>query len=385
MDELAILKDFRLEDASPDGAREHARAALQDAMNRRRLPRRYAVALAFALATLLVAGAYAIVREYVIGGAAPQNVHEQIANGIERIGVGGLIPYKTTPHEVSGLTRIAAAAQTPHGRVYLLITPLRGGGQCRFDWFVRDRLPSGKPLLGGGGCEFGKPSRPREFGYGYESMTTRDGHFFTLVEGYAPRAVRVTIGNRHFRTPFGWFVALLKGPELITAYDEQRRVVGQETLKSPGGPPSRPARRKPVGPMHAVLVTKTRYTRKEIRVLVSRGAEGYRCVDLSLPAGMSESGCGQSPPPTVIAVHPNQIGSAHTNGMLFLWGEVGSRIVRLELRFDDGRVVRMPLGGHFTLYQVAHEDYAAGRRPRELIGRDATNHIIARERLPFAR
>ena len=29
MDELALLRDFRLEDAAPDGAREHARAALQ--------------------------------------------------------------------------------------------------------------------------------------------------------------------------------------------------------------------------------------------------------------------------------------------------------------------------------------------------------------------
>ena len=32
MDELALLKDFRLEDAAVDGAREHARAALRRAM-----------------------------------------------------------------------------------------------------------------------------------------------------------------------------------------------------------------------------------------------------------------------------------------------------------------------------------------------------------------
>jgi len=88
MDELALLKDFRLEDAAPDGARDHARAALRAAMTRRsRFPRRrYAIALAFGLAAVLAAAAYAIVHQFVIGSAAPKDVQDQI--GI-RIAIAG--------------------------------------------------------------------------------------------------------------------------------------------------------------------------------------------------------------------------------------------------------------------------------------------------------
>ena len=81
MDELALLRDFRLEDAAADGAREHARAALQrgDDAPRISLPRRrYALVLAFALAAVLAAAAYAIVHEFVIGSTAPKDVQDQI-------------------------------------------------------------------------------------------------------------------------------------------------------------------------------------------------------------------------------------------------------------------------------------------------------------------
>src|SRR6187397_2406939 len=102
MDELALLRDFRLEDAAVDGAREHARAALQRAMARRRLVprRRYAVVLAFAVAGLLAAAAFAIVHEFVIGSAAPKDVQAEIgmrialAGGREAIPFAGQGPYK---------------------------------------------------------------------------------------------------------------------------------------------------------------------------------------------------------------------------------------------------------------------------------------------------
>src|SRR5215208_3067557 len=84
MDELALLRDFRLEDAVVDGAREHARSALQAAMARRRRPRRYIVGLAFAAAALLAASAYAVAHEFFFGAPAPPEVKHAFAAANER-------------------------------------------------------------------------------------------------------------------------------------------------------------------------------------------------------------------------------------------------------------------------------------------------------------
>src|SRR5437868_1376172 len=80
MDELALLKDFRLEDASPDGARDYARAALRTATPRERRPsRRTLVGLAFLAAAVLAGAAYGIVHQLIVGSPAPPEVREQPA------------------------------------------------------------------------------------------------------------------------------------------------------------------------------------------------------------------------------------------------------------------------------------------------------------------
>jgi hypothetical protein len=72
MDELALLKEFRLDDASSNGAREDARAALRAAAARqRRSRRRTFVVLAFIGAAILAGAAYGIVHELVVGSPAP--------------------------------------------------------------------------------------------------------------------------------------------------------------------------------------------------------------------------------------------------------------------------------------------------------------------------
>src|SRR5262249_49201599 len=158
MDELALLKGFRLDDAATDGAREHARAALRAAMTRRRFPRRrYAVALAFAAAALLAAAAYAIVHQFVIGSAAPKTVQDQI--GI-RMNLGAPIPIAGQgPYQLAGPALIAAADDTPKGPVYFLVAKVRGGGDCQYVWYMGQRQPNGGPITSGG-CEFGKRPHP---------------------------------------------------------------------------------------------------------------------------------------------------------------------------------------------------------------------------------
>jgi hypothetical protein len=67
--------------------------------------------------------------------------------------------------------------------------------------------------------------------------------------------------------------------------------------------------------------------------------------------------------------------------MLLLWGEVGSEIEKLELRFEDGRVERLPLVEQFTLYQVDPADFVVGRRPIALVGRNSDGTIVGERKL----
>lgn len=232
MNELAQLKDFRLEDASADGAgaREYARAALQSAMTRRRLPRRYVVVLAFAVAALLAAAAYAIVHEFVVGEPAPKELNKEIAYIVGKTIPPDFFPGHSRP-ALAGKPRVAAEAQTTSGPIYLITAPLRGGGECRYPVFPGDRAlgPVGQLVTGVNECTV--PAHPPYLWFTVIDMTLisrkRTVH---LVEGYAPHAARVRIGGQTYETPFGWFLAEHRGTQKLVAFDSAGRVVGRKTV-----------------------------------------------------------------------------------------------------------------------------------------------------------
>src|SRR4051794_11478788 len=212
MDELALLKDFRLEDAAVDGAREHARAALQSAMTRRWLPRRYVVVLAFAVAALLAAAAYAIVHEFVVGEPAPKELNKEIAYIVGKTIPPSSLPPGQRQAALAGKPRVAAEAQTTSGPIYLITAPLRGGGECRYPVFPGDRALGAVGQLITGANECTLPAHPPYLWFTVIDMTLisrkRTVH---LIEGYAPHAMRVRIGGQTYETPFGWFLAEYHG------------------------------------------------------------------------------------------------------------------------------------------------------------------------------
>ena len=227
MDELALLRDFRLEDASIDGAREHARAALGRTMTRRRLPRRRnTVALAFALAALLAAGAYAIVHEFVLGSLAPSDVSQEVAYIVGRTTPESVVPGGLR-NKLAGKPRVAAVAETDWGSMYLIVAPLEGGGGCRFRLLPRDRSSgiAAELLAGGAECTIG--AHPPTLWSSVTTVYTAGRPSLQLLEGYAPHAVHVRIGQVDYETPLGWFLAQYRGAEQLTAYDERGRVVGR--------------------------------------------------------------------------------------------------------------------------------------------------------------
>jgi hypothetical protein len=165
--------------------------------------------------------------------------------------------------------------------------------------------------------------------------------------------------------------------ELI-AYDGSDRPIARAKSRPPFGGQERLTPVHLGGEPPLVEIT-TRRTGKPIRLYLAE-RNGERCTVLVTPGGTSTGCGGPLPEATEVTVHPTQIG-ALPNGMLLLWGEVGSAISRLELHFENGRIEQLPLTDRFALYQVDPADFATGRRPVKLIGRDQTGRLIGEREL----
>ena len=375
MDELTPLREFRADAGLPPEARAEARRALGAAVAGRRRRSRWVLALAAALALVGAGAAYALAREFLVGDPAPTAVEDEVAL-LTRVR-GELLPSRRPGVVVRAEeTRLGAKLQAPTGPVYLWVAPGARGEYC-FTQIVGTELPDGRPNLSGGGCALGG----RTFAATATGSRVRD-RCLTVLHGQGARSVRrleARYDGRRLPIPLSgrFFLTELPGigerglPELtVVALDAERRELGRQTFGR--FPIPRPLDLTGERPVLEIL---TRRTRKPIRLYALDG-----CVVLVTPGGTSR-GCGGRPiRPREIPIGPTQIGSAPT-GMVLLDGEVGRAIARLELRFEDGRVERLPLVRGFTLYQVAPRDLAEGRRPVELVGRNEAGAIVARRPL----
>ena len=282
-------------------------------------------------------------------------------------------------------TRLAASLDASTGPVYLWVAPSERGGQCLFLQVVGNEQPNGRSNLSGG-C--GRGSAPVDSTL--SGTRVRDGRWLSLVYGRVEAPVvrvELELSDKAFAVPLTgrFFLYELPGaadgdspPIAVVGYDAAGGEVARRRHGGPAGLGGRPLALEPREDA-PLLEIRTRRTQSPIRLYVVE-RDGRRCTVLVSPGGTS-SGCpGRPPAPREIAVAPNQIGSA-PDGMLLLWGEVGREIHRLELRFEDGRVERLPLVDGFSLYQVDPDDFVAGRRPVALVGRSANGDVVAQNEL----
>jgi hypothetical protein len=141
--------------------------------------------------------------------------------------------------------------------------------------------------------------------------------------------------------------------------------------------------------MHTVATLHAYGTRQ---LLVERGEASRRCKQLTIarvrsPHGPPErgvviSGCGLPLGPGDLNIGPAQIGPA-PDGLLLHWGPVGTRIDSLELRFEDGSRVAIPIHAGYILYQVSPHNYASGHRPTEVVARNAAGQIVKVRKFGF--
>jgi hypothetical protein len=383
MDELALLRDFRLRDASSDGAREHARAALRDAAARqRRRRRRGFVLLAFAGAAILAGAAYAVVHELVVGSPAPREVREQPA----RFGHSAeLIPVPHPDDPQLAEARVAAVLNSSVGTVYLFSSP-NARGLCASTWIEGDRGYQGRLNISSV-CGTNNQSF---FAFSNDQFRGKDVRLFYGRAGDAVTRIALRLGNKTIDVPLTarYFLAEFPGPEnqlptRFLAYGTDEKLLEQHAFMYPPNhaPPARQP--YPVTEPHEVATINARGGAEHLTLLVARANDGNYCQTVRSDRRPPNTGCSVTPPtPRTIGVAPMNFGGA-PGGVLLLVGPVGSQVATLELRYQDDRLVTVPLHDGWAFYEVVPADYIQGRRPQTLIGLGASGGEIASQRLPW--
>jgi len=341
-----------------------------------------ALAAAFAIAAVLAAAAYAVVRYVIVGSPAPPAVKasEQLLNQVK----GELIPraHSGTGIEVAK-TKAAAAVNTSTGPVYLWVAPTRTGGYCAFLQVVGTELPDGRPNLSGG-CSNTHGSK---LDVSMNGISVH-GRMLTLLLVHAASPARtVVIGLRSGAQR----TLTLSGSQFLVSEVQASDPVRTVSVRDNAGQilarrviPSIPAQPTPIGPFRAVAEIRTITAQKPLSLYVAPATQGTRCASFT-PGGGAGGICSKPPHPNQIDVSPNQRGAA-PHGMLLLWGSVGRLISRLELRFEDGTTIPIGLHHGWALYQVNPRNFARGHRPVALIGRNQSGRIVNTRRLgPYQR
>jgi hypothetical protein len=343
--------------------------------------------LVFAAAVILAGAAYGIVHELVVGSPAAAEVREQPA----RFGHSAeLIPVPHPEDPRLDQARVAAVLHSSAGTVYLFASP-NAGGLCASTWLEGDRGYQGRLNLPGG-C-----GRAGESFYGFQDrdLGISAGHDFgkhplqlfwgRARDGVARIALR--FGSRTVGVPMvgRWFLAELPTrPDEFLSYDAGGRVLERQKLNWPTGRKPTVTPPHQVTHAHEVARISARGGSEEVRLLVAGASDGGYCQIVRSDQTPTNRGCSVARPAArEIGVSVMNFGGA-PGGILLLVGPVGSDVARLELRYQNGRVATIPLAEGWALYEVERADYAEGRRPEILIGRDASGREIASQRLPWA-
>jgi hypothetical protein len=355
---------------------------LRAAVRRARRRRRTVLAAVLAAAVVIPAAAYAVARQLAPGDPAPPEVKQALtafANWAE------LIPTPGPNDPVVDKVRVAAVLDASRGRVDLFVGPTVGHQLCGWVWIEGRYGYQHRPNMSGV-CGFPKTTLMSLVPETMRSPTPAlavgrvgddvDRAMLRLSDG---RRVDLGLYDR-------WFMVEVResGSVKLLAFDRHGRPVDDGVALTPDRrrPPVRPRLHLPTKPRELMSLR----TEDGERIVLSVGATRVAglCSIIRSDRRLPAYGCGIDPPGRrELGVGPMQFGGA-PGGVQLLTGRVGADIARLEVRYQDGRVRDALLKDGWALYAVARRDYAAGRRPAEIVGLDAAGKQVATVRLPWA-
>lgn len=376
MDEIALVRSFRSAIPERDRvARERARRALRRGRSRRRLgPSRRVLILAAAVVAAVAVASSAFgwtsrLLDAIAGEPAPPPVREAFAvrNDARARQAIPIFRHSPTIDVIAEKTHGVMGINTSAGRVIIWAAPTKGGGTCWMIDIERLRRPGGVPN-GGGGCGASPLPPDVPLHYGVQQTRVGDG-FLQLLHGQ----VSVGVASVELRYPDGraeilpvferFFLSELRGdsrPSVMIVRDSRDAEIERREIRSrpPIGPAAVP---KPVGPARAVIRLDTssghRYT-----FSLAPGENGQVCKIWRYRGGQGGPTCGSD---LRRRVEPDEILITR-----FLWNEaldgkplvglegvVGEDVARLEIRYTDGTVERVPVTERFVFFEIRPEHH----------------------------
>src|SRR6476620_6401560 len=341
-------------------------------------------------------------------GAPAPGIHNQGASNTKAVPLGPrsdrflrtvTLPPSAAPQVVreafaarrfsSAAPRLAARLRSARGTTVLWASPAHGGGWCQ--GLQEPRLRFTKTSVS---CLWPNAWMQRSVPVsGYDSIL-----FWGRVPQASMRTLQVRFGDGRttsLPTRDGFFlyrvpehVLVHTGPRSLLALDRQgRRVAGVTTVFGP--PPSLEIfggiRRPPGGAVlarkYALVERPTQAGRASIWAAPSYAAPA-RCTWLQVGRAVFGGGCRRYQPPRrgLSEVVPLRI---QVRGQILnlLWGQVGSDVAELALRFQNGSETTLPIEKGAFLYPVPTSRWIKGRRPAFLIARSATGRTVGKRLL----
>lgn len=290
-------------------------------------------------------------------------------------------------HRFAGAPRRAARLKAGNGVLTLWVSPHRGGGWCEGLQLPRQRFDRfsvtchwWKAEYGAFGGSYAGP----ELFMGRAAVSPGRRLRLVFTDGYS---VRIPTNNGFYiiRVPDRDLLRSVPRALVLTDHDGE---VARQRLSNPYtelGFYLRPLMRRPGGADPA------RTRRLFIRPTAVGAVSVYAAPSRLRPATCSwlqirrtpyGGGCVRDDRPTASLwrVSPLRL-LVRRREVQVLWGRVGSNFSTLELRFQDGRHLRLQKRRGLFLYVVPRSERARGHRPAILLGRDRRGRVRRKELL----
>ncbi|MBD0348997.1 MAG: hypothetical protein ICV59_07585 [Thermoleophilia bacterium] len=391
MDDLTAVQKFRYPPPTTDAAgRATARARLDEAIaaaGRRRARRRVwlvaatsAVAAAAAAVSAAATGVQDRVFDLFAGKPAGPAVRERL---LDEVNAERITPiFDGTPGARTEDARAVTAITTMVGPVILWVVPTDSGPTCAFVEVRAVSERAGKPRGESACLAQPSPGGPIVLS---SLRSTVEGRPLVVVFGWVAETVASLAlvapdrSERDISVVDRFFLA-----ELPREHERHalvaRAATGQELERMTVSAFSLDAwsqifNRIVTGPERTLIET-VNWRGKRLRLAIQPAEGGEECLIIEVAGGRGTS-CGRR-----LGVREGISASlSHSGPYVYLNGSVGPEIDSLELRFQDGEAVAVPIAEGFVLHDIPRARYEEGERPFLLVGRNAAGEIVAEERL----
>ena len=352
-------------------------------------PSRLSIAFAaLAFAAILATSALAWggrLLDFVAGEPAPPSVKQSFALDNEaRKKVLPIFRSRSGPAVIAERAHGVLAVETSAGPVVIWAAPTHGGGVCYIIDIEALRRPEGRPN-GAGGCSPTpmSPTVKLEHALGITRVGERN---LRLVHGRVTpdvAAVELRYANgdsEELPLVEGFFLHEPRQdvePAVVIARDAAGRELKRRQLHGPSA--LRLRLQQPTEP-YRVLFRIEASAGYPLTFSIARATDGSLCDRIEY-RGSEAGGCGPDERARVgrdeISVHPglwNEAGDGKP--LITLKGVVGADVARLELHYENGEVVELPIVERFVLFEIPpshHND-----RRFLLVARNRAGEVVSR-------